>query len=154
MPRIPLSASCHPERTREGSSPEHLGEIRRGYAQVDDALFSVRCLTFHVILMLLLLACTPALAVGTSHWTHSTEADFKAGKFEGVVATNLGDLKLSRSVKTLLEQDARVSAVYALAEAPDGTVYAGTGPQGVLLRIRGEDVSEVTKLEDGTRDRK
>src|SRR5687768_1094265 len=102
------------------------------------------------ILPLVSLLATSALAVGTSHWTHSTEADFKAGKFEGVVATNLGDLKLSRSVKTLLEQDARVSAVYALAEAPDGTVYAGTGPQGVLLRIRGEDVSEVTKLEDGT----
>jgi hypothetical protein len=92
----------------------------------------------------------PARAVGTFHWTHSTEVDFKAGKFQGVVATNLGDLKLSRSVKTLLEQDARVSAVYAMAEASDGTIYAGTGPQGVLLRIRGDEVSEAAKLEDDT----
>ena len=58
-----------------------------------------------------------ALAVGTSHWTHTSEADFKNGTFTHVVATNLGDLKLSRAVKTLLEQDAKVSAVYALVEA-------------------------------------
>src|SRR3954470_16814670 len=75
------------------------------------------------------------LAVGTSHWTHTSEADFKAGTFENVVATNLGDLKLSRATRTLLNQDARVSAVYALAEA-DGAIYAATGPQGVLLRIK------------------
>ena len=44
-----------------------------------------------------------ALAVGTSHWTHTSEADFKAGTFKDVVATNLGDLRLSRAVKSLLE---------------------------------------------------
>ncbi len=52
------------------------------------------------------------------------------------MATNLGDLKLSRAVKMILEQDPHVSAVYSLAEAPDGTIYAGTGPHGVLLRIK------------------
>src|SRR5204862_4638638 len=67
-----------------------------------------------------------------------------------VVATNLGDLKLSRAVKTLLEQDAKVSAVYAMIEAPDGTIYAGTGPQGVVLKIKDDKVSEALKLDDGT----
>src|SRR5215471_1147845 len=78
---------------------------------------------------------------GTSHWTHTSEADFKKGKFQNVVATNLGDLKLSRAVKTLLEQDPRVGAVYTLAEGPDGTIYACTGPQGIVLQLKGDKVS-------------
>ncbi len=92
----------------------------------------------------------PALAVQTSHWTHTNEGDFKNGTMENVVVTNLGDLKLSRAVKTLLEQDAKVSAVYALAAAKDGTVYAGTGPQGVVLQIKGDKVKELIKLDDVT----
>ncbi|MDQ3625501.1 MAG: hypothetical protein M3463_24000, partial [Verrucomicrobiota bacterium] len=91
-----------------------------------------------------------ALAVGTSHWTHTSETDFKNGTFDNVVATNLGDLKLSRGVKKLLEQDARVSSVYALAQAPDGAIYAGTGPQGLLLRIENDKVSDAAKFADGT----
>jgi hypothetical protein len=74
---------------------------------------------------------------------HTNEAEFKKGTFRNVVATNLGDLKLSRAVKTIVEQDAKVSAVYCLAEGPDGTVYAGTGPNGVLLRVKGEVVSKI-----------
>ena len=45
-------------------------------------------------------------------------------------------------MKTLLEQDAQVSAVYALVEAPDGTIYAGTGPEGVLLAIKDDKVDD------------
>src|SRR6266550_2124797 len=88
----------------------------------------------------------PALAVTTSHWNHTSETDFKAGTFHNVVATNLGDLKLSRAVKSLLGQDAQVSAVHALAEGPDGTIYAGTGPQGVLLAIKNGQANRIAKL--------
>lgn len=98
--------------------------------------------------VLIVCLAAPLLAGGASHWTHSAEADFKKGKFHQVVATNLGDLKLSRAVKTLLAQDARVTSVYALAQAPDGTIYAGTGPQGVILKVEGEKVSAFTKLDD------
>src|SRR5215203_1314979 len=102
-----------------------------------------------VIASLLSLALAPfALAVGTSHWSHTTEADFKAGTFDNVVATNLGDLKLSRATRTLLSQDARVSAVYAMAETPDGSIYAATGPQGALLRVNGEKVETAAELGD------
>jgi hypothetical protein len=101
------------------------------------------------ITTLILLFCTPALAVRTSYWTHQSEADFRRGTFDKVVATNLGDLKLSRAVTTLLEQDPRVSAVNALAEMPDGTIYAGTGPQGVLLRVKDGSIDTALKLSDG-----
>jgi ligand-binding sensor domain-containing protein len=95
-----------------------------------------------IVLPLIVLAL-PALAVNTSHWVHTNEADFKKGTFRNVVATNLGDLKLSRAVKTIVEQDAKVSAVYCLAEGPDGAVYAGTGPNGVLLRVKDDKVTKV-----------
>ena len=105
-----------------------------------------------------IIACTLACAVPASsafavkpaHWVHTSEADFENGRFENVVATNFGDLKLSRSVKTILEQDSRVSAVYAIVEAPDKTVYAATGPQGTLLAINGDKVSDAAKLDDGS----
>ena len=87
-------------------------------------------------------------AAGPSRWTHSSEADFKKGTFDSVVATNLGDLKLSRAVKVLLEQDPRVSTVYALAEGPDGTIYAGTGPKGIILKVTGEKVGTLATLDD------
>lgn len=99
--------------------------------------------------IILLLSCT-AMAVTTSHWTHTSEADFKAGTFHNVVATNLGDLKLSRAVKTLLEQDPKISAVYSLCEGPDKTVYAGTGPQGVLLAIKDDQVSTLAAIDGAT----
>ncbi len=92
---------------------------------------------------------SPILAVTTSHWSATNEADFKAGKFHNVVATSLGDLKLSRSVKSLLEEDPKIGAVYSLAEASDGTIYAGTGPQGVLLKVKDDKVSTVLELGDG-----
>lgn len=88
----------------------------------------------------------PAGAVTTSHWVHTSAADFKPGNFENVVATNFGDIKLSRDVRKLLELDPAVSSVYCLAEAPDGTVYAGTGPQGVLLAVKDGKVSTVATL--------
>src|SRR4051812_35723248 len=91
---------------------------------------------------------TSALAVGTSHWNHTSEADFKAGTFHNVVATNLGDLKLSRAVNTILGQNEHVSAVHALVEARDGTIYAGTGPEGVLLAVKDDHAEEVARLGD------
>ena len=100
------------------------------------------------ILLLTAALVMPALAVGTSTWTQTNENDWKDGTFDNVVATNLGDLKLSRAVKTLLEQDPRVSSVNALAQAPDGTIYAGTGPRGMLLRVKGDTVDEVAKIDD------
>ncbi len=107
-------------------------------------------MTVRSTILLILIFAAPAFAVGTSHWVHTSEADFKNGTLQNVVATNLGDLKLSRAVKTILEQDPKVSSVYALVEAPDGTIYAGTGPQGVVLKIKDDKVSTACKLDDGT----
>src|SRR5437764_2163892 len=103
----------------------------------------------NVILLLVICALAPMVfANGASHWNHTTEADFKKGKFNNTVATNLGDVKLSRAVKTVLEQDPKITAVYALAEAADGTIYAGTGPQGIVLALKGDKVSTIADVDD------
>jgi hypothetical protein len=89
-----------------------------------------------------------ALAVSTSHWTHQSEADFKAGTLHNVVVTNLGDVKLSRAVKTIQQEDPNVTTVNCLAAGADGTVYAGTGPKGILLGVKDDKVSTVATLAD------
>src|SRR5437764_4127397 len=122
--------------------------VRDGHGRAADATchgVDMRWLMF--CLMLLLSAAPGALAVNTSHWVHTSEADFKKGTFRNVVATNLGDLKLSRAIKKILEQDAKVSAVYCMAEGPDGSVYAGTGPHGVVLRVKDDKVAPIYEPE-------
>ena len=99
-------------------------------------VFLIKAFAAILVLVVCTSLSTALLGVGTSHWTQQSESEFKDGSFDNVVATNLNQLKLSRSVKTILSQDPRVSAVYAMAEGPDGTIYAGTGPQGVLLAIK------------------
>jgi len=105
--------------------------------------------TIKRIVTIVLLLAMPALAVRPSHWTHSTEADFRQGKMQNTVTTNLGDIKLAREVQTLVEEQPRISAVYSLAQTPDGAIYAGTGPEGVLLRIRDGEVQTVLELGSG-----
>ncbi len=95
-----------------------------------------------------LLLAGSAWAAGTSHWVSTHEADFKKGKLKNVVATNLGDLKLSRAATIVMEQDPRVSAVYAMIEASDGTIYAGTGPQGIVLQLKDGKATTVATLDD------
>lgn len=112
------------------------------FATVRSALAAAVAVTF--------VAPPQVLAVGTSYWTQTSEAEFKGGAFDNVVATNLGDLKLSRAVKTHLEMDPRVSAVTALAEGPDETVYAGTGPNGIILSLKDDAVSTLTTIKDAT----
>ncbi|HWE02603.1 MAG TPA: hypothetical protein VG326_09360 [Tepidisphaeraceae bacterium] len=103
----------------------------------------------HSVLLFLLIVTGAEVVhgVGASYWTQTNEDDFKAGTLENVVATNLGDLKLSRAVKTLLEEDPQISSVNVLAEAPDGSIYAGTGPHGVLLQIKDQKVSTLAAID-------
>ena len=102
-------------------------------------------------LLIPLLACalaSPALGVSTSHWTDQNEADFKTGTLHNVVVTNLGDVKLSRAVQTIQDQNPDVTTVNALAEGPDGTIYAGTGPKGLLLAVKNDKVTAAATLDN------
>ncbi|MEM9915496.1 MAG: hypothetical protein AAF911_11085 [Planctomycetota bacterium] len=96
------------------------------------------------------LACgfTPAAyAIQPEHWTHSTEADFEAGELDGVVVTNLGDIKLATAVETLGEFPEDVSVIYDLAVVGDVTFIAA-GPSGKLLKWVDDEVTEIADLPD------
>ena len=79
---------------------------------------NMRKVSSSLILVVVMTIAAPVFAVKTSHWRHSTESDFDSGVFERVVATNLGDLKLSRELSNLLGDDARVRAVFAMVQVP------------------------------------
>lgn len=99
----------------------------------------------------LLAAISPmAFAVTTSHWTQTSETDFKAGTLHQVVAAGPGDLHLSRAITTLLQQDPRISLVCAMAEAQDGSLYVGTGPGGLLLKWKDGKSQDVLSLGEGS----
>jgi hypothetical protein len=103
-----------------------------------------KAIDFVLILAALLLTASPLFAVSTSHWTHQSEADFKVGTLHNVVVTNLGDVKLSRAVKSIKSEDPDVSSVNSLAQTPSGMIYAGTGPKGILLSV--DDKGKVAKV--------
>ena len=70
----------------------------------------------------------PDACPGITHYAEAT--------LENLVVTNYGDVQLTRRLDNLAEGIAGASMVTALLEAPDGTLYAGTGPGGVIVRIR------------------
>jgi len=88
----------------------------------------------------------PAAAIQPARWTHSTEADFAAGEFDGVVVTNLGDLKLAAAVETLGELPEDVTVIYDIQVLGD-TTYIAAGPEGKLLALNAGEITEVAVLE-------
>jgi hypothetical protein len=103
-------------------------------------------------LVCLVIGCVASLAVqagaiSTSHWVQSDEDDFDAGTMHNVVVTNLGDVKLSHAVQVIQQENPDVTTVNCLAAGPDGTIYAGTGPKGQLLAVKGDKVSMVANID-------
>ena len=91
-----------------------------------------------------------ALAVGTSNWSHTTEADYKNGTFDNVVATNLGDLKLS-----LRGEDAAGAGPAGQRGERDGRGHRRRGlrrhrPARHPAPRKGETVEKVAAIDDAT----
>ena len=76
-----------------------------------------------------------AFASGTATWELNSYADFIRGRFNGLSLSREGRLSLSPKVDTLFTSDQPV--IWALAQAPDGALYAATGHRGRLYRIDG-----------------
>ena len=87
---------------------------------------------------LLLISAGVAGAVEVQFWTQTTADDYAGAARDGTVVTNYGAVQLTRKLTPMAEGIDGASLVYDLAETGDGTVYAATGPTGVLLRVRGE----------------
>jgi hypothetical protein len=60
-------------------------------------------------------------------------SDFIRGRFQGISLSRDGRLSLAPKVETVFSSDQPV--IWAVAEAPDGTLYAATGNRGRVYRI-------------------
>lgn len=91
-----------------------------------------------------------ALAVKTEFWTHTSPADFALGERTNLVATNHGELKLARELKSLLPNDTHIAAVTAIVAAGDGSVVYATFPDSKLMRLRDGKTETIATLEGTT----
>lgn len=103
-----------------------------------------------IIPSLLLLSAASALAVTTSQWTQTAEAEFLAGRLNAVVASEQGDVRLSRSLDTLVEDNPLLNITYAIRRLPDGSIAVASGPQPIVLRCRGKEVTTLFRPAKGT----
>lgn len=85
-------------------------------------------------------------AIQPSQWEHTTEADFVQGTQEDTVVTNLGDIKLAMRTQVIGEIPQQASVIYDLQATLDGDVYLSVGPNGALLRRRGDKIEQVMAL--------
>jgi sugar lactone lactonase YvrE len=79
------------------------------------------------------LAASIAGASGTANWEMNSYQDFLRGRFNGVSLSRDGKLLLAPPLETVFTSEQPV--IWSLVEAPDGTVYAGTGHRGRVYRI-------------------
>jgi hypothetical protein len=74
-----------------------------------------------------------ALASGTAAWEMTSYGDFIRGRFQGVSLSRDGRLSLAPKVDPVFTSDQPV--IWTVAEASDGTLYAGSGHRGRVYRI-------------------
>jgi hypothetical protein len=86
------------------------------------------------VLLALAALALPLAAAGPTFWTVATSADFLAGRSDGVVVSEDGVLSPGPALASRLTS--APPQVWALAAQPDGTIWAGTGGDGNVLRIR------------------
>jgi hypothetical protein len=97
----------------------------------------------------LLLVCAAAgtlAASTTTTWEMNSWQDFIRGSFAGVALDRGGRLTLAPGMIPLLQPGQ--AAVWSLARAADGSIYAGTGNRGRLYRITPDGKSTVVWTAD------
>jgi len=76
-----------------------------------------------------------------STWRQDTYADFSGGTFEGATATTKDEVRLAPRLRRLANVDQ--SFIWSLASDGSGGVYAGTGPDGQILRVSSDGTMSV-----------
>jgi hypothetical protein len=80
-----------------------------------------------------LLLIAPAFAATTTTWELAGYQDFLRGTLGGLSLTRDGRLVAGPKMETLFTSDQ--PEIWSVAQAPDGSLYAGTGNRGRLYRI-------------------
>jgi hypothetical protein len=76
-----------------------------------------------------------ALASGTATWEMNSYGDFIRGRFSGISLGRDGRVSLAPKVDPVFASDQ--PAIWSIARAPDGTLYAATGNRGRVYKIDG-----------------
>ena len=86
----------------------------------------------------LLLVTTNLFAVAPQFWRTTTAEEFLAGEIEGFAITTRGELRLAPAVRKI----ASFTDPFVLAQtsAPGGDRFFGTGNEGKVYRLRGNDL--------------
>ncbi len=85
-----------------------------------------------------------ALAGGTRIWRLTSYKDLDEGEATGVLLSSLGEATSGFSATRV---DVNEAVVYSSATAADGTVYLGTGDQGVVYAFKGGKLRKLAKLD-------
>lgn len=129
-----------------------------------------------VVAAVLALAAATALGVHPQKWTADSEGDFLKGTTKSLVVTSHGHIRLAHAVTTLMpapgataptptpatgpstgpstapaegeekEAETPIASIFAMVQAPDGTIYAGTGNDGKIVAIKDGVVSTFATL--------
>jgi hypothetical protein len=86
----------------------------------------------------------PAMAGGTRTWKLTSYKDFDEGEATGVLLSSLGEATSGFATNRI---EVNESVVYATATAADGTVYVGTGDQGVVYAWQKGKLKKLAKLD-------
>ncbi len=89
----------------------------------------IRC--FRVALFVLAIASLQAATTAT--WEMNSYQDFLKGRFTGVSLDRDGRLTLAPKLETVFSSGQPV--IWSVVQAPDGSLYAGTGHRGRVYRI-------------------
>jgi len=109
---------------------------------------SIRALRHGIAISLVFaFAAVPLWAVTTETWHEHQPDEFEKGRCEGTVISSLGRVTLGRAETEILGPNDDVDFINALVQAPDGTVYAATGPSGMVYRIVGDKADRLCKIE-------
>lgn len=72
-------------------------------------------------------------AATTTTWELNSYQDFIKGKFQGIALDRDGRLSLAPRLQDVFDSGQPV--IWSVAQAPDGSIYAGTGHRGRLYRL-------------------
>jgi len=81
----------------------------------------------------LLICAASVRASSPTAWELNSYRDFLAGRLSGLSLTRDGRLMLGPATETLFASDQPI--IWSVVQAPDGTLYAGTGHRGRVFRI-------------------
>ncbi len=83
--------------------------------------------------MIALLACITASGATTATWELTGYADFLRGRMSGLSVTRDGRIMPGPRLEPIFSSDQ--PNIWSLAQAPDGSLYVGTGNRGRLIKV-------------------